>query len=342
MSDNEKLYTIIEISEATGAPRTTINDWLARHSQYIEFKTQGKRKLYTESALQVLKEISELRDKGLSSFDIEKELAKNHPLHAAVVEEPPRPSDPPKQEEPPRSRAAASPLPRKALSLPRAPLRISPSWSKKHYDDIGKLLTEQLHNLNSKMDDIERKQAESQKRAARVFAAVSITVPVLVLLSFWALFTINSQISRERSLSEQNSALAVKLAREESQKAQIEQTAVRLEKTSEMFQKNIEKLKSEQAVKEAEFAKSLENAEQSAQTKVFEARNKFAEEQLERLKKIVSFYADSPAAAEKLIQEYTQGLPQAQAAPPAAPAPATPAPEIKAPAPQEALGAGEK
>ena len=83
--DDLKKYTVMELAEIIGVPRTTINDWLTRYAQYIDFKMQGKRKIYTDAALTVLKEISGLRDKGLSSFDIEEELAKSHPVHGEVT-----------------------------------------------------------------------------------------------------------------------------------------------------------------------------------------------------------------------------------------------------------------
>ena len=46
-----KNYTVMELAEQIGVPRTTINDWLARYSMYIDTVTQGKRKVYPETAL---------------------------------------------------------------------------------------------------------------------------------------------------------------------------------------------------------------------------------------------------------------------------------------------------
>ena len=41
-----KNYTVMELAEQIGVPRTTINDWLARYSMYIDTVAQGKRKVY--------------------------------------------------------------------------------------------------------------------------------------------------------------------------------------------------------------------------------------------------------------------------------------------------------
>ena len=87
----EKKYSVIELAELLGVPRTTINDWLSKYSMYIDFTVQGKRRVYTDSSLAVLKEISGLRNSGMSSVDIEAELAKRHPVRAEPeLQEPPQ------------------------------------------------------------------------------------------------------------------------------------------------------------------------------------------------------------------------------------------------------------
>lgn len=96
----EKKYSVIELAEIIGVPRTTINDWLGRYSQYIDFVMQGKRRAYTESSVQVLKEVSELRNAGKSSFEIENELAKRYAVHA----EPAPPEQEGEDSAPPRER----------------------------------------------------------------------------------------------------------------------------------------------------------------------------------------------------------------------------------------------
>ncbi len=77
----EKKYSVIELSERLNVKRTTVNDWLNRYTMYIESSLQGKRRLYSESALAVLGKIAELRGKGLSSTEIDGELAKLYAVH---------------------------------------------------------------------------------------------------------------------------------------------------------------------------------------------------------------------------------------------------------------------
>ncbi len=79
-ADNGK-YTVIELSELLGVKRTTVNDWLAKYAVYIDFSVQGKRRIYSDSTLTVLKKIAELRGQGKSSFDIDSTLAKLYAVH---------------------------------------------------------------------------------------------------------------------------------------------------------------------------------------------------------------------------------------------------------------------
>ena len=77
----DEKYSVIELAELVGVPRTTINDWLNKYSQYIEFVIQGKRRIYTENTLMVLKKIQELRNQGISCTDIETQLSTQFAVH---------------------------------------------------------------------------------------------------------------------------------------------------------------------------------------------------------------------------------------------------------------------
>lgn len=81
MTTGSGKYTVIELSDALGVKRTTVNDWLAKYSVYIEFTLQGKRRIYSDNTLAVLRKISELRGQGLSSFEIDSTLAKLYAVH---------------------------------------------------------------------------------------------------------------------------------------------------------------------------------------------------------------------------------------------------------------------
>lgn len=85
MTIENKNYTVMELAEQVGVPRTTINDWLTKYSSYVSFTMQGKRRTYSERTLAMLKSVSELREKGASSFEIETELSKLYAIHGEPV-----------------------------------------------------------------------------------------------------------------------------------------------------------------------------------------------------------------------------------------------------------------
>lgn len=75
MENQNNCYSVSDLAARLAVPRTTINDWLKKFDRYIDFEVRGRRKVYTEASLDVLKIISAARDKGLSVADLEKELA---------------------------------------------------------------------------------------------------------------------------------------------------------------------------------------------------------------------------------------------------------------------------
>lgn len=84
-----KVYSVSELGDMLKVPRTTVNDYLNRYGQYIEFEQRGKRRVYTETALNVLTEICKMRNENSSFADIEQELMKRFPLQAEPhVDEP--------------------------------------------------------------------------------------------------------------------------------------------------------------------------------------------------------------------------------------------------------------
>ena len=63
-----RTYLASDLAGELGLPRSTINDWLVRYADYLEVDTRGKRKVYSAKSLRILKEISEMRNEGKSSF----------------------------------------------------------------------------------------------------------------------------------------------------------------------------------------------------------------------------------------------------------------------------------
>lgn len=73
---DKKTYLVSDLANELGVPRTTLNDWLKRFDRYLPAEMSGRRRAYTESALNVLKTVNKLRNDGLSVSKIDGELEK--------------------------------------------------------------------------------------------------------------------------------------------------------------------------------------------------------------------------------------------------------------------------
>lgn len=261
MSDIKK-YTVIELAEVLNVPRTTITDWLVRYASYIDYKVQGKRKVYTEASVNVLKEISELRNKGLSSFDIEEELAKRHPVHGVVsdnmhIEE--------EEEAPSEESDSTSLVLRKSVT------------------EMGETIKNTLMEMSRRIEEVEKLNAENAARANRWFALVIFLIAAIIVVGVFAYQKIETSYRENRKLQTDSISYLVDLksARDQirsnvldltTKEKQISALELGLEKQAKEFEEMITKAK-----KDSDSAKTVE---------ILELRNKFAEEKLNMLKEL--------------------------------------------------------
>ena len=108
-SDSTSLYSISDLAEQVGVPRTTITDWLGKYSRFIELQTQGRRRFYTERTLAVLCKIAEFRTAGRSIADIDAELERVFPVHPTVEPPDSAPSGEPSPDSAPAGRPGNGP-----------------------------------------------------------------------------------------------------------------------------------------------------------------------------------------------------------------------------------------
>ncbi len=264
MSDSKK-YTVIELAEVLNVPRTTVTDWLVRYSSYIDYKIQGKRKVYTDASVNVLKEISELRNSGLSSFDIEEELAKRHPVHGEVSD----------RNQPDEGEIPAGESDNTSLVL------------RKSMTEMGETIKNTLLEMNRRIEEMEKINSQTASRANMWFAVVIILFFALVAAgAFFYLKIETSYTDNQKILLENRAYLnALKTAQEQ---MDLNKNAIR-EKENE-----ISKLESGLDRQ----AKELKDSENARISETIELKNRFAEEKLNLLKELDSARQDR----EKLTQ----------------------------------------
>ena len=185
----EKYYTVMELAERIGVPRTTINDWLNRYAQYMDFTMQGKRRIYSENTLSVLLRISQLRASGSSSFQIESELAASYAVHPETADETTVQSAA-KSETREGSPEAASSEPPSPVSTDGAasvpPASQKTALIRNPAGDPAVLLNERFREMLEKMDAVEKRSRTSSFRAWFFFSFAAILAILLGIAGFFA------------------------------------------------------------------------------------------------------------------------------------------------------------
>ena len=283
--DNEARFSASDLAELLKVPRTTVNDWISRYSQYIDFKLQGKRKIYTQASVNVLKEISGLRDKGLSSFDIENELAKRHPVHAAQLP----PAEETQREDQAEENNQAAPGEEYAVIV------------KKQTDEIGRLISEQLLNMSKRLEDLEHVSRVSSSRSSKYYVLTVFLLVLFAIVMAAAAFQLASSVRENQILKNMNSQYSSELSKNEEA---LEKITFKLHDDKAQFESNIKKLNSQLEEQRKEFDSSLEiklsDAAQKKEAELRLLRDKFAAERLELLKKLENsslVYADQHSAS---------------------------------------------
>ena len=193
-SESTNLYSISDLAEQVGVPRTTITDWLGKYSRFIELQTQGRRRFYTERTLAVLCKIAEFRNAGRSIADIDSELERVFPVHPTV--EPPDPAP-----------AADAPSESAQNDAPSAAPGTYPVVKQENSDELYDLLGAKFADLCEAMSEVDRKAGASVRRLRLMFAVAVVTA--MLLLCFLALFYAFFLIQRESAATGKSAAAAI-------------------------------------------------------------------------------------------------------------------------------------
>lgn len=197
-SDNRNLYSISDLADQVGVPRTTITDWLGKYARFIELQTQGRRRFYTERTLSVLCKIAELRTAGRSIGDIDGELERIFPVHPTV--------------EPPD--ASAGTLGQDGSGQDPAASAGSgdgrqtyPVVKQENFDELYDLFGSKFGNLCDAMSAVERK-ADMSARRLRLMLAVAVVI-IVALAGILALFYANFLVQRDNTAASRDAASAI-------------------------------------------------------------------------------------------------------------------------------------
>ena len=191
--ENRNLYSISDLADQVGVPRTTITDWLGKYARFMELLTQGRRRFYTDRTLSVLCKIAELRTAGRSLGDIDGELERVFPVHPTV--EPPEP--PAGAETDPASPAGPDP------SDPQT----YPVMKQENSDELYDLLGTKFADLCDAMSAVDRKADASARRMRLMLAAAVMTI--VVLAGFLILFYVNFLVQRDNTAASRDAASAI-------------------------------------------------------------------------------------------------------------------------------------
>ena len=200
-SDNHSLYSISDLADQVGVPRTTITDWLGKYARFVELQTQGRRRFYTERTLAVLCKVAELRAAGRSTGDIDGELERVFPVHPTV-----EPPDAPSEANPGTAAGTsgpASPAPDAAASGQQT----YPVVKQDNSDELYDLLGTKFSDLCDAMGEVNRK-ADASARRLRLMLAVAVMI-IVVLACFLALFYANFLLQRDNTAASRDAASAI-------------------------------------------------------------------------------------------------------------------------------------
>ncbi len=199
--DNHSLYSISDLADQVGVPRTTITDWLGKYARFIELQTQGRRRFYTERTLAVLCKVAELRTAGRSTGDIDGELERIFPVHPTV-----EPPDAPSDANPGTAAGASGPV-QSAPDAAGSGQQTYPVVKQDNSDELYDLLGTKFSDLCDAMAAVDRK-ADASARRLRLMLAVAVMI-IVVLACFLALFYANFLLQRDNTAASRNAASAI-------------------------------------------------------------------------------------------------------------------------------------
>lgn len=308
MTTENRRFLASDLSQELELPRSTINDWLTRYAEYLESENRGKRRFYSEKALNILREIAELRNAGKSSFEIEQQLAARYGIRPEVAH--------PEEPEEAAPADSAAPAPRSEASLPGAASGEGEALPmlRPAFDEMSSQFTREFTALASKFEELEAERRRMLRRMWGAGLAIMAAALLLLLLLGAVLWTLHGKFERR---SAENAAAVATLARGDEklsgqvesiraeQRRESEKIGIMLDRSRADFRQNVERLSGELAAQRRNFEQRIaelnRNAEEKLQTETLRLKEEFARKQQQELR-------EQAAAYEKKLREAEAGV----------------------------------
>lgn len=243
-------YKISDLVKESGLPRTTINDWLQRYAQYLTYSAHGKRRLYSERTLMVIREIAVLRDTGKNSLEIENELSQRHPVRAEVSS--PEGFDDDGEDD--GEEAAEHDL--RPAETDRE--TTNAVVARRQTEEIARLLSGQLQNIAARLETLERQQIQPPPPTVRrdySAWAVSFILALIIVAGSW--FTLREF----RRLNAETAAAAAEIKRRDDvlreRDRQLETITVNLDRNRKEYRDNVAMLQRDLGKQQELFKEQL-------------------------------------------------------------------------------------
>ena len=267
--EEEKYLSVMDLAAQVGVPRTTINDWLSKYSQFITSIQQGRRRVYLQNTVVILKEIGSLRSSGLSFTEIEKRLAMTHPIQAVpAMEELPLQE---KEEAEKKEEKVSSGQENISSGNTENSLQIVPASK----DDFAHLV-ESMAILSGKLLEEEKKRSRNVRLATGAF-----------FLIFLAFATIGAMLHIHFQRLEKENVHLKELNTKTNERLSVtEKNAISLQGENSAFKVNIRQLEKELIQQRKDFAKTIDTVITKKEAAIAKERERFASERLSYLKKL--------------------------------------------------------
>ena len=268
-----RTYLASDLAGELGLPRSTINDWLVRYADYLEVEARGKRKVYSEKSLRILREISGMRNEGKSSFEIEQLLASRYGIRPELA--PHTPASAPAGE-------GGETLPAPAAVPGEASGETLPAL-RPAFEQMSVQINTEFLKLANRLEEAEHQRKRLVQRMRIITTVLLLGVVAFVLGLALVLYQAFSRIERR------NREAAQQATRESG--AKLDEMTIILDKSREDFAANLTRLRDEMGRQRESFEARIREMEKDAATRteaqIIKLKEEFARKQQQELQKLV-------------------------------------------------------